>query len=791
MRYKTLRIIFFICLSLVYTTLNAQKIYKIWDSQPGRNAAMDSVKAKGGGAKDADWEAESYPLGNGYMGANVFGRTDIERIQITEKTLCTEGKYDLGGITSFADVFIDFNHHHPQNYSRVLNLNDAILYVDYEYDGVRFTREYFINYPDNVMVVKLSANKKGKVSFTLRPQASFVRDSKATYPRTAKSSAQGNLITLSGTIPFFSENYEAQFKVVHDGGILTASNKGDAGEIKVKNANSVVLIIAAGTNYELSKRLFLEKKHGKKLDITKYPHQKITNLIQKATSKGFSVLKKNHLSDYQQLFSRVKLNITNETPSITTRTLLNNYINGITSPYLEELMYQFGRYLLIASSRKGTLPSGLQGVWTAYELTPWTGGYWHNINIQMNYWGAFNSNLAETFIPYIEYYNAYLPKAKEIATTYLQSLNYQVSDTADNGWIIGTGASPFVIGTPGGHSGPGTGGMTAKMFWEYYDFTRDLTFLKNIGYPCLLGASKFLSKTLQPDSLGVLLVQHSASPEQAISKGKYYLTKGTTYDQAYVWENHTDLLKAAAIVGSDDPFLKIAAYQVDKLDPILVGESGQIKEFREEKKYGEIGEPNHRHISHLCALYPGTLINSHTKEWMKAAITTLDLRGNKTTGWAMAHRMNARARTKDGEKAYEVYSKFIKEKTLPNLWTVHPPFQIDGNFGCMAGVAEMLLQSHEGCIEILPALPKVWKNGEYSGLVARGNFEVAVKWKDGKANLIQIIAKSGGECVVKYPNLAKATILNAKGVRISYKKSGDDIIRFETTKGGRYKMEIK
>lgn len=778
-----------LCFSISLSAQKSNKTdYLVWDNVQGKNSKMDSVKAKGGSAKDPDWEAESYPIGNGYMGANIFGRTDTERVQITEKTLCNEGKHNLGGITNFAELFIDFNHQNPVNYQRSLNLNEAITLVNYEHNGTKYQREYFMSYPDNVMVIKISADKKKKISFTLRPEPAFLRKSTEKYPRSGKVIASDQLATLSGTINYFSQNYEAQFKVINQGGKVAATNLNGKGSITVSDANSVIILIAAGTNYQLTENLFMEEVSAKKLNPSEFPHQKVSQRIALAEKKGFKKLKKDHLEDYQNLFSRVNLSFTTETPNVPTKVLLENYKKDGKDLYPEELMYHFGRYLLISSSRKGTLPSGLQGVWTQYENTPWTGGYWHNINIQMNYWGAFNSNLAETFTPYVEYYQAYLPQAKKLATKYLQTHNPSFNNNGDNGWIIGTGATPFNISAPGEHSGPGTGGFTTKLFWDYYDFTRDAEFLKNVAYPCLLDMSKFFSKTLVAKEDGTLLVEPSASPEQNY-KGKYYITKGTTFDQAFVWENHNDLLKAAKIINSNDPFLNTARQQMTKLDPILIGESGQIKEFREEKKYGEFGADKHRHISHLCALYPGTLINSKTKDWLNGAVYTLDRRGNNTTGWAMAHRMNTRARTKDAEKAHEVYVQFIKERTLPNLWTFHPPFQIDGNFGTMAGVAEMLIQSHEGYIELFPALPVAWKSGSYKGLIARGNFEVDTKWKDGKAVAIQIKSRSGGDCLVKYNTIENASIRNSKGQPIAFKKLENGMVSFPTDKGSEYSIQ--
>ncbi|MDB4583411.1 glycoside hydrolase family 95 protein [Draconibacterium sp.] len=784
----------YICLLLIVgnafsQTKPADKIYKIWDDQPAPNRGGDyNIQKAGGFPYDADWELESYPIGNGYMGANFFGRTDTERIQITEKTLLNRGLYGLGSLTNFAEIYLDFNHKNPKNYSRTLNINEAVATIKYMYEGVNYTREYFMSYPDNVLIIKLEADKKGKISFKLRPEIPYLVDSVEYNKRSGKIVAENDLITLAGTVNYFSTNYEAQIKVINEGGKLLAENAGDKGSINISNANSLVVIIATGTNYVLSEDLF-KKRLKDKLDLSVTPHKKVSEIIQKATEKGYEKLRENHLADYQNLFSRVSLDLNSKVPELTTKSLLENYKNGDGNLYLEELMFQYGRYLLIASSRKGALPSGLQGVWSQYQVTPWTGGYWHNINIQMNYWGAFNTNLAETFTPYIEYFGAYEPAAAQLATQYLQRNNPEAISNENNGWTIGTGANPYEIQPPGGHSGPGTGGFTSKLFWEYYDFTRDTTFLRESGYPALLGMSKFLSKTVKPSENGTLLVEPSASPEQR-HEGSYYNTKGTTFDQGFVWENHNDLLKAAAILNKKDDFLKVVKDQVNKLDPILIGQSGQIKEYREEIFYSDIGDKQHRHISHLCALYPGTLINSTTKEWLNASIVTLDLRGNNTTGWAMAHRMNLRARTKDGEKAHEVYTKFIKERTLPNLWTTHPPFQIDGSFGCMAGVAEMLLQSHEGSIEPLAALPEAWNNGEYKGLVARGNFEISAVWKNGQATSFEIISKSGGRCKMMYPGIGNVQVKNDSGEIIPFNKESTDLINFKTKKEGRYFIDL-
>ncbi len=791
-------ILFYTCLLLFLGQVYAQndettKPYNLWDNHPAPNRGGDINIIKAGGYPyDEDWETRSYPIGNGYMGANIFGRTDIERIQITEKTLYNKGLYALGGLTNFAEIFLEINHKNPQNYRRILNLKKAIASVSYTVNKTEYSREYFMNYPENVLVIKLSANKKGKISFTLKPEIPYIKDSISRYMRTAKIKAKDDLIVLSGLDNYFSINYEAQIKIINDGGTLLTTNKDNKGSIKLSNANSAVIIIATGTNYKLSQDLFTVRRNDKKLNIKIKPHKHVSVLIKKAETIGYEQLRKNHLEDYQNLFSRVSIDFNSKIPENTTPSLLEAYKAGNKNTYLEELLFQYGRYLLISSSRKGTLPSGLQGAWSQYEVTPWTGGYWHNINIQMNYWGALSANLAETFTPYIEYHKAYLIKAQTLATRYIERKQPEkLSMESDgNGWTIGTAANPYKIRGPGGHSGPGTGGLTSKLFWEYYDFTRDSIFLSETGYPVILGMSKFLSKTLEPSDEGVLLVQNSSSPEQ-IHNGKFYITKGTTFDQGFVWENHNDLLKAAFVLKKENSFIELVKDQITKLDPILIGASGQIKEYREENFYGDIGEKDHRHVSHLCPLYPGTLVNSTTKEWMDAAIVSLNLRGNNTSGWGMAHRLNLRARTKDSEKSYAVLTKIIKEKTLPNLWTIHPPFQIDANLGYLSGVTEMLLQSHEGFIEPLPALPNEWRNGSYRGLVARGNFEVSTEWKNGRATLIKITSRIGGLCRIKYSGIENAQLTDSSGKYISYVEKNPDLISFQTKKGSVYLLRLK
>lgn len=795
MKTSTLSIASIICCLFLLQPAAAQqqKAYSLWYAQPAPNDGAENIVKSRGFPYDASWERWSLPIGNGYMGACIFGRTDMERIQLTEKTFGVKGPYKKGGIGNFAEIYLDdIQHPQPQNYRRELRLNDAMCTVNYQYEGVNYSREYLANYPNNVIAIKLKADKPGMISFTLRPVLPYLREyNEEGTGRTGKVSAENDVITLTGEVQFFRLPYEAQIKVIPSGGRITAKNdeSGDNGTIRVEQADSVVLLINAQTAYQLNSSVFTESPENK-FKGNEHPHRSVSECIRKAADKGYDALRKEHVADYQSLFSRVNLSLCEETPDIPTDSLLHNYQKGKEALYLEELLFQYGRYLLIASSRKGSLPPNLQGAWSQYEYAPWSGGYWHNINIQMNYWPAFNTNLAETFIPYVEFNEAFRQSAQEKAIAYIKKNNPEALSplSEENGWTIGTGANAFAIDGPGGHSGPGTGGFTTKLFWDYYDFTRDKEILKEHSFPAMLGMAKFLSKTLKPTEDGYLLATPSSSPEQ-YHEGKPYQTSGCTFDQAMIWESFNDVLKAAEILKNKSPFLPTLQEQIGKLDAIHIGESGQIKEYREEKKYSDIGDPRHRHISHLCALYPGTLINAETPEWMKAATVVLNNRGNKSTGWAIAHRLNLWARAKDGDKAYSLYQLLLKNRILENLWCSHPPFQIDGNLGGTAGVAEMLLQSHEGYIEPLPALPAAWKSGSYEGLVARGNFIVSISWQNGCATQIDILSQAGGDCIIQYKDIAKFSIKDAKEKKVKTRKDGANRISFSTEKGKTYFLQ--
>lgn len=797
-----------------------RKIYKLWYDSPAPNNGAVFRPDESDRPIDLDWENSSLPIGNGYMGASIFGRIDTERIQITDKTLHIKGLWGVETQTAFADLYLDFFHTTYSRYERSLTLNDGICRVSYEHDGVTYEREYFASYPDNVLAVKLTADRPGKLTFNVRAQIPYLvpfgalqRTDSVTIGylsgptqtrfsnngRSGKVHVEGNGITLRGETEYLRMIYEGGIKVIPYGGKLSSysDSDGDNGVIRVERADSVLVLFTLGTNYQLGHAVFSNPPTKKLIDGID-PHEQIVETLRKAEAKGYKELLKNHLSDYKSFFDRVYLDLGEELPQITTDRLLADYKKGKQSNYLEELLFQYGRYLLISTSRKGTLPPTLQGVWNQYELAPWNGNYTHNINIQMNYWPVFNTNLAELFESYVDYYKAYRETAEQVASTYIKKYHSKVysSEKGGNGWIVGAGAGAFFIGAPGGHSGPGTGGLTSKLFWDYYAFTSDTDILKEVSYPALLGMARFLSKTVC-DTLGYVLVYPSSSPEQ-FSKitGKPYKSLGCAFDQQMIYENYADVLASAKILKDKDPLLSKLKKQIEYLDPVLVGKSGQIKEYREEEYYDDIVlEKNHRHISNLIGLYPGTIINSNTPEWLKAAKMTLDLRDDNFTGWSLAHKLNLWARLKDGNHAHQILQVLLKTSVLDNLWTnciavLRSPYQIEANLGSTAGIAEMLLQSHDGTIFPLPALPKAWCSGHYSGLVARGNFEVSVSWEEELLKKISINSRKGNPCVMSYPGLEKVTVTDTKGNIIKYQIEGADKICFKTRKGESYFIEL-
>lgn len=794
-------------------------------------------------AKNTGWETESLNIGNSYFGAKVFGITERERIQISDKTLYTNGGTQTSGNTSFTETYLHFDHTYSsvENYERDLVLNDATSHVKYDYNGVTYTREYFASYPDKVMVIKLTANGTGNLNFTLEPKIPYyVFEGKTGDVTPSEITTDGSVsvgtLTIEGNLPGSNQSaavpgyqegtgtvgydmdFEAQYRVFATGGTMTTGYNSEGGTvdsvdeyangtITVSGADSAYIIIALDTNYELDPSVFLQADKSKKLEGFAHPHEKVSAVIDAASAKSYDELRAAHVADYTELFSRVAIDLGTDVPDIPTNELMDAYRNGDYSTYVEELLFAFGGYTLIASSRSGTLPPNLQGVWNRYHGAVCMNAYWGNVNIQMNFWSAFSTDLAECFDSYVEYYNAYISANTVNATNALIKAGSIASASEVQGdlWCMETAFTPFTApSSNGGRDGWGNTPFMAESFWDYYDYTRDESILTDVTLPALMASANFLSMLLQYDEeTGYYLTPNSGSPEQSttspyinyVNNNPGYVPKGTTYDQALTYSNYMHVLEALEYVDestlsdSDRAVIARIREQIDKLDPIPIGLSGQVKEFREEQYYGEIGEKDHRHISHLLAIYPASVINANTPAWIDATNVSLDGRGdNFTWGWSIVCHILARARAKQGNLAYDRLNYEIITNVANNLCTLGGGnFQVEANLGSPAAISEMLLQSHNGYIEPLAALPDAWSaGGSYSGLVARGNFSVGAAWENGLAKIVTIESGSGGTASVYYPGISNVTVKTKTGEKVNFTVQNRDLICFDTVKGETY-----
>ncbi len=801
--------------------------------------------------QDIGWQNWSLPLGNGFFGANVFGRVETERVQISEKTLAnpwqrvqvTNGVTswpEVAGLNNFSETYIDFDHSSSSvsNYFRELDLRTAIASTSYDFDGATYSREYFVSYPDKALVIRLDA-ENGPLSFTLRPtipfEQSYMKDPSDALSKTGTVTSKVEYgigcIELSGTLGYYDVDYVGYYRVYTEGGTITADTvehkymdsdgtlkTDEDGVIRVDGATSAIIVATFGTDYELCAENFengqyshikqtamtdLDDAREKVLDQLYYVTDEIDSM---SVDEAYDYLKSRHLQDYQNLFGRVELDLNPkaEDLELTTDKLLEKYNAGNHSSYLEVLLFQYGRYLTIASSREGSLPANLQGVWNCYNVPAWTSGYWSNINIQMNYWHVFSTNLTETFIPYVDYNAAYMEVAEKNADNVISTHNPGVyGEDGGNGWTMGVSGNPFFISSD---RSCGNLGLLTQLFYDYYEYTKDEEVLA-VVYDVLANAARFVTKCVKEYD-GKYLVEYCDSPEMYVD-GVWYYTTGTTYAQTLAYINNYGALQCAKALGIDFnnlsgeyAILGTIMDQIDKYDPIHVGLSGQIKEFREEDYYGSMGNPNHRHISQLVGLFPGNIINSGTDAWMDAALVTLAGRNDGLTdwpsgttatneasivAWAWAHKQAMYARAGEGDLAQEMLAGNLRNSTLENLLMVCGKiFQIEASSGTTAAIAEMLLQSDEEFIEILPAIPTNWDKGAYTGLVARGNFEVSVSWENGLANKINLLSKNGGVASIKYPGFSDVKIVDSKGKNIPYVTSDGNVITFSSTAGETY-----
>ncbi len=705
-------------------------------------------------AADSKPMNEALPIGNGRMGALIFGSPERERISVNESSLWTGGENPTGDYATMGayqvlgNVFVNFpGHTNTTEYRRALNLVDATATVRYNANGLGFSREFFCSHPAEVLVAAFNSDKN----------AAYTGSIELVDSHNAKIVADGNRITASGTLDN-GMKFEWQLLVQNQGGSVSTVSGTNSTRLEFKDCDSLKLLIAAGTDYVFD---YAKHYHGED------PHMRVTAQIDAAANKNFAALKTEHVADYQSLFNRVSADFGQATAAQTALPTNQRKLAAFKSVDLglEGLLFQYGRYLMISCSRPGGLPANLQGLWNDNNKPAWHSDYHANINIQMNYWPVEVANLGECHTPLFDLLTSQIP-AWRAATAKARDFRLADRSFTQRGFAVRT--SHNITGGMGWKWDKTANAWYCQHLWEHYAFGQDKIYLRNVAYPILRETCEFWEDHLKRLPNGKLVVPNGWSPEHGPDED------GVTYNQEIVWDLFNNFVAASDALGMDLPYrMKIAALR-DRLVTPQVGSWGQLMEWMVEKKgtnaiakSPELDTPNdhHRHTSHLFAVYPGTQISAgKTPELAKAAKVTLDARGidagSDVREWSFAWRTALYARLRDAEHAHQMLQQlFSSRNTCLNLFGLHPPMQIDGDFGITAGIAEMLLQSQTGEIELLPALPSAWPNGSISGLRARGGYEVSEAWKAGK--------------------LVSATIKNVSGDGHATVRCGDKVIRLE------------